>query len=280
MDSALERAAARWSRPDDTGRRHWWQHETVVRHVNRLICGRSVRGVGGGDVVVLRERGPFERGVSVGCGVASKEIALLHGGVVGHFDLFEIAESRVEQGAEQALQLGIADRITWHREPVDFDRPAAVDLVYWNNALHHMLDTDRALAWSRASLLPGGTFYMNDFVGPDRMQWSDEMMEAARRARRELPRSICPDPEAVQRPRAEKLAASDPTECADSAAILPGLARYFPEATIIPTGGVVYALALLDLLDRIGDDLLEPLLELDRAYAEQGLTQYAVAISP
>ena len=229
-----------------------------------------------GDAEVLRGR-DFGVGVSVGCGEGSKEMALLAVGAVRHFHLFEIADARVARGRERARNLGLSGRISWHVESPDFADPMPVDLVYWNNALHHMLDTRVAVAWSRESLRPGRTFYMNDFVGPDRMQWPDEMLEAASAIRRQLPeRLIGSASRTLARPR--KLA--DPTECADSAAILPAIREHFPAASVTPTG-VVYHLALHGLLDRFADDeeLWPWLLEADRLYGERGLTHYAVAVA-
>ena len=230
-------------------------------------------------------------GVSIGCGEGSKEMALLAVGAVRHFHLFEIAEARVARGRKRARNLGLSGRISWHLESPDFASPMPVDLVYWNNALHHMLDTRVAVTWSRESLRPGGTFYMNDFVGPDRMQWPDEMLEAASAIREQLPeRLIGSASRKVVRPRETRwprsrwrrhVSLADPTECADSAAILPAIREHFPSASVKPTGGVVYHLALHGLLDRFTDDeeLWPWLLEADRLYAERGLTHYAVAVA-
>jgi hypothetical protein len=36
-----------------------------------------------------------------------------------------------------------------------------------------MFDVDGAVAWSKTVLKPGGVMYVEEFVGPDRFQWSD-----------------------------------------------------------------------------------------------------------
>lgn len=62
----------------------------------------------------------------------------------------------------------------------------------------------------------------------------------------------------------------------------PRLPAAFPDATVIATGGIVYHLALNDVLANFDDDqdsaLLESLL-LDETLARNGHTQYAVAIA-
>jgi len=75
----------------------------------------------------------------------------------------------------------------------------------------------------------------------------------------------------------------DPSECADSARILPELLRIFPDAWVQKTGGGIYHLGLNDILHNIivAEDfqLLEQLLELDDQCIEIGETHYAVAIA-
>jgi SAM-dependent methyltransferase len=290
-DASIRIAAERWSRPPPSGRGRWWQHPAIVRHVNRTICGKAVAGTAGGDVELLRQRFPgrrLESAISVGCGHGAKEMTLLAADVVGRFDLFEIAEARIEKGRDLAARRGLAERIEWHHRVVDFaDAAGPYDLVYWNNALHHMLDVDAAVAWSRRSLRPGGVLYVNDFVGPTRMQWPDAMIDIASGVRAALPERLLQRPDGrristrIVRPDPKRLSAKDPTESADSAAILGAIRRHFADAHIKLTGGVVYHLALNDVLANMADDdeLLEPLLALDDACTQLGLTHYAVAVA-
>ncbi len=72
-------------------------------------------------------------------------MTLMRAGLVSHFDLYEISDARVQLGQELADRHGRGQRITWHNRAVEFASGALdgeYDLVYWNNALHHMLDVD------------------------------------------------------------------------------------------------------------------------------------------
>jgi SAM-dependent methyltransferase len=296
----LRRAAQHWSEASEGGlaqATRWWQHDHIVRHINTSICGRPVSGLAGGDIARITsvcDGARLHRGVSVGCGNGAKELALLQSDVVGHFDLFEISEVRIAQGRSMAHQKGLAGRVSFRQEPIDFSaqpRPS-YDLVYWNNALHHMLDVDAAVGWSRQVLAPGGILYVNDFVGPTRMQFPDEMLRIANRVRAALPDRLLrhpsspdrgPLPRQLDRPDPQRLAARDPTECADSDNILPAIRSHFPASVVTLTGGVVYHLALNDVLAnfRTLEDrsLLELLLLLDDICAAAGQTHYAVAVA-
>ncbi|MFN2471275.1 MAG: methyltransferase [Gaiellaceae bacterium] len=161
----LRTAAAHWTRKAKEpyqGPTRWWQHPIIVRHVNKSICGAPVDGEAAGDVSLLERRlegRVFGRAISVGCGSGPKEMGLMHAGLVSHFDLYEVSDARIQQGQELADLHGLGNRITWHNRAVDFASAALdgkYDLVYWNNALHHMLDVDQAVQWSKRALRPGG----------------------------------------------------------------------------------------------------------------------------
>ena len=164
------------------------------------------------------------------------------------------------------------------------------DLVHWNNSLHHMLDVEAAVEWSWKVLRPGGLFYMDDYVGPDRFQWPPQMLLAATAVRQSLPDRLLVNPHKpttmlpriVKKPDSEKMRQSDPSEAADSSRILGCVQRRFPGADIIITGGVIYHLALSDLLANFAGDedfrLLERLLELDDMCTAVGETHYATAL--
>lgn len=284
--SALERAAQAWSQPsahNHQTKTRWWFHEPVLRHINRLICGEAVGGLTGGDVRKLQSLGPFKRAVSVGCGNAFKELTLLRHGVVDHFTLYEIAAPRREQAKALAEEWGVADRIEV-REFADLSRPRQrFDLVYWNNSLHHMLDTAQAVDWSRRSLKGDGLLYMNDYVGPNRLQYDDQYLELANRFRALLPeRLIAGYHRAVSRIDAAMIEASDPPEAADSANILPSIRNAFPSASVVRLGGVIYSCALNGVIGNFGEGdtpLLEAGLIIDQMAARAGLSENALAIA-
>lgn len=293
---ALDATARHWSRPGAAApRARWWMHPAILRHINALVCGQPLDGPWAGLEQRMRTLAPggvFRRGISVGCGSASKELGLLQRGVVERFDLFELSPERVERARAAAQRLGVADRAAFHvRAPFDMDLGGQYDLVYWNNALHHMFDVRRALLWSRDRLRPGGRLVLDDYVGASRFQWPDAHLEIASRVRRALPERLLRDPAdperlcpvARQRPGLADMLATDPSEAADSDNILPALRQIFPDAEVLPTGGVIYNLALKDVLANFDDardaELLQDLLARDAELAAQGQTQYACAFA-
>ena len=237
----------------------------------------------GGDVL--------GKGISVGCGNGRAEMDMLESGLVQEFDVFELSKVRIREGRELAKRRGLDERIRFtHGEADKLARPGHYDLVFWGDALHHMLDVHQAVGWSKSVLRPGGFFVMDDFIGPSRFQWSDFTLSMAARLRNTFPDRLLVDPRdstkrlSVKpgRPSVAALIADDPTEAADSERILDAVRTCFPDADVTLTGGVIYAFALNDVLANMTPEdasLLELCLLLDDLCIDRGESLHAVAMA-
>lgn len=282
----------------------WWQHPYVLQKINERVCGKMLPGPSTGLNQRVKDQFgqqlPLKKAVSVGAGNGIKEINMIRQGIVEEFDLFELSPVRIAQGKEHAARLGVAEQIHFYDHNV-FDEAETSQLlddmmgkynmVHWNNALHHMMNTWEALEWSYKVLKSGGLFYMDDFVGPAHFQYDNATLELASSVRKAMPQEYLQDPRqpgkflptTVLRPAKEVLIADDPSEAADSNRILDGIRHYFPDADIIHTGGVIYLNALNDMLHNFSIDPVDPFLPLlmllDFQAADNGLTHYAVALA-
>lgn len=295
----MAKAAEHWTKVTESGPRagvkNWWQSPAIWRHINGLAGSADDAGQHTGFARILERKagGALARGISVGCGTGAKEMRLIRMGIVEHFDLYEITEARIAIGIAEAEKFGISGKVTWHRADAFVSCTRSdYDVVHWNNALHHMLDVDAAVAWSMERLRPGGLFAMDDFVGPSRFQWTDLDLTLAADFRRSLPQRLMSIPghpgrfynAELPRPTIEAMIAMDPTESADSGRILDVVRARVPGVQIIPTGGVIYQLGLRDILGNFTDSpedqgLLALALLLDREItALTGQTHYAIAV--
>ena len=284
---ALRRAAAFWDertrQPSKVSR--WWSCEPVLRHVNRMICGRDVAGtLTAGVAAALRDAGgPFERAVSVGCGTATKERALVRDGVVKHFTLHEISQERLAAARTNFERARLSHGADFKAvNAFDDDTPDRFDVVHWNSSLHHMFDVDAALAWSRRVLKPGGVIVIYEYIGPTRFQWPDRALNWIETVRKSLPQEILERvgkpgqfvPTRVRRPDPEKLKAADPSEAADSDRIIPCATKHFPDGRWTMLGGMIYAIALNDIIGNFDTldrpDLLQACLHADQALSILG----------
>jgi len=160
-------------------RANWWHSPTLQAYVDARISPETGRGVIGAFARRLAGR-QLGRGLSIGAGEGSKETALVAAGLVDRFELYELSELRCARGRAAAAAAGISDRLTFHAADAFAREHLPYDLVYWDHALHHMLDVAKALTWSVAALKPGGYLVINDYVGPTRLQWTRAEVRLAR----------------------------------------------------------------------------------------------------
>ncbi len=276
-------------------RTRWWQSKTICRHINRRICGVEVDGTDGGDIELLKrttQGTPFPRAVSIVRSGAFHELRLLQEGIVEEFVL-HVPEARATAIKEMALSMGVAKRVT-----LDFGNPLFreaspdFDLVYWKDTLSGMPSAFAAVAWSKQVLRPSGAFYVNGFCGPTRLQYTDRQLSMAELARRALSKDYLANPHdptraevpfRSQRPSVTRMVEADPTNCPDSSGILPAIRSLWPNADVTLAGGVVYSLALEDILANFEEErdnaLLRAMLLADDLCVEAGESLYCVALA-
>ena len=274
--------------------RRWFNSEIILRHCNQKICGNPLPVRGMGLLVRLKEltkEAPLKKGVSIGCGAARTEIELLAQGVVSSFVLYEASKVRIDQAHEYATKRGLVDRIEFNHVQ-DFSLPEVkgVDFVFWKAALHHMLDTEAAVEWSLNTLSDGGMFVIDEYVGPNRFQWTETSLEASDRIRAALPERYFYNAQMPQRPHSrltprvnrESLIKRDPTEAADSENIIPAIKKCFPDAEIITTGGAAYHLALRGIMNNFtpeDDPVVNLVLLVDDLLERAGEYHFATVIA-
>lgn len=276
-------------------RTRWWDDDTTKRHINSLVCdidSSEMHFAFHQRINHFFEGKRSLKALSVGCGAGTKEMWLMQMIDVERFDLFDISAENLKLGREEAIRQNFVDKVNLREEDafaakLDDD----YDLVYWNNALHHMPDVKRAIMWSRDRLKEGGLFAMDDFIGPDRFQWTDANLQWSKRVRASLPERLLQNPYEpgnavpieVVRPTIADMIATDPSEAVDSGRIVECLKAAFPSIEIIPTGGALYHLALNDIFNNFNTEdelaILRQILLLDQALAEDGIAQYAVAFA-
>ena len=87
----------------------------------------------------------------------------------------------------------------------------------------------------------------------------------------------------MERPTVQAMIARDPSEAADSAAILPAVAEIFPDAEVIPLGGALYSFALNGVAPKLTPEdawVLDMMMTLDEALMDESLVTFALARKP
>ena len=273
-------------------------HPFVAKTFNQRIYGSQdpVWGSGLFDSVrnnYLRTGQKFKKAISVACGNGRKEMALVKDGLIEYVKLYELAKSRIEEGKKMAKKLGIEDKVEFvYGDAFEMEKDnETYDLVLWLNAIHHMMDTRYAVEWSKNMLIPGGFFVMDDYVGPNRFQWTRIVMETCNKARAKFPKSVFNRSERFPKKRHQVLrvvdqnlvSGVDPSEAADSSRILETISFEFPKRQEFLFSSGVSTLALNDISSRILDEKFNPFIEhtinLDLALVAKGHIGFAAVIA-
>ena len=249
--------------------RGWLDLELVEReYVRPRISGDR-------DVDYLRHfvhhhlEAPADIGLSLGCGGGHLERALLDLGAARRMEGLDASAGSIHLARRLAAEAGVDDRITYRLE--DLDRvelpPARYDFVVAKMALHHFSRLEHVYDQVASALRPGGIFLANEYVGPDRFQWTDVQLRLANQWLEELPQDVrraVPVP-SIRRPTLREMMADDPTESVRSSEVLPLLRQRFDIVEEKPFGGTVLQLLLaaalpaFDLDDARHLDLLRQL---------------------
>jgi SAM-dependent methyltransferase len=218
-----------WTRQH--GRTDLGTHDNFLSH--SLVQGYlSLRAVGSliglMDALAhqVRDRTrPGARLFSAGCGRADKELILAAAFPDREFVGLDITPAILDVAREEAARRGLTNV---RFEEGDFNalalEPRSFDAVLGMGSIHHVEALERFWSEVRRALRPGGVVIAQEYVGPDRMQWTDAQVREGTRVLAEL----VPDEHKVHHREVlpmdlPTLLAHDPSEAVRSSAILPTL---------------------------------------------------------
>lgn len=253
-DQAARRArtASEWSRrPEerqDTQGLFWMAHPQVVPRLNRLASGSEQANAYDCLLERLRAQGwtfPVRRAASLGCGFGALERGLLQLGVAERIDGYDLAPAAIEEARRLAAREGHSG-LTYHVADLERDRlpEGAFDIVFASHSVHHIEQLDALFASVRASLRPGGVFHLQEYVGPDRFQWTDAQLEGINTFMATLPLKYRRFPSGMERgpvgrPSVQAVIDVDPSEAVCSSQIIDALRRHFRIVELRPLGGAL-----------------------------------------
>src|SRR5947209_78902 len=249
----------------------WLEEPVIHEYANALIGGGEAmwpmdwfeRWLGGRR---------FQRALSIGCGSGALERDLVRRDLVRRVDAFDgsVASLRLAQAA--AADVGIGERIRYFA--ADFNRPVlprrTYDLVLFHQSAHHVAKLEKLFRAVLRSMTGNAVLYLDEYVGPSRFEWCDELIEPHRKVYRELPSAL-----RTLDDLAYPIQIDDPSEAFRSSEIEPQLAVGFKTIERRPYGGtllsVVYPYLRRELIDR---STMEELLATERRLMDGGVPSY------
>lgn len=203
---------------------NWMGNPTVREYINASI-GTPERPIWPMDWLAARVEGRrFNRALSIGCGAGALERDLIRRDLCVSVDAFDGSLASLAIARQEAQRAGMASRIRYFT--ADFNRPAfpraRYDFVLAHQAMHHVGKLEKLMRAVLHALTPDGLFYLDEYVGPSRHEWTEERYARQRSVFTMLPREgkfvdVLPFP----------VVPHDPSEAIRSNEILPQLAIGF-----------------------------------------------------
>lgn len=224
----------------------WYSIPAVQQRWNRLISGneRMDHRDWTAEHILNGETGLNM--LSPGCGTGHAEIAWAKTGLFSRIDGWDISDVRLEMARKSAFSEGV-NGITHfeNRDLLKAEVPdAQYDVILFEHALHHFSPVEDVLQRVHKWLKPGGWLIINEYVGPDRFQWSDNQLREINSLLKKIPESCRKLPDGSIRtrilaPSLLRMWLTDPSEAADASSILPEIRNRFAPVDEKPWGGAI-----------------------------------------
>ena len=263
MSDDADKTAAFWGadRHPDELRYHWLNHPVTREYLQQRISGDpSVGSLAYWQAKYFPR--PLGHALSLGCGFGGFERSLLQINGAEHVTGIDVSGGAIDGARSLAEQGGFADRITYQVFDLNkYSLPAAsYDAIFGISAVHHIENLEKIFDQCHQALKPGALLFLDEYIGPTRWQYSDDIKDIINRILAILPprfrrRFHAPGVLATEAWRPDLLwfETTDPSESIRSADILPELKRKFDIIDFRPYGGAILHI----LLSGIAGNFLE-----------------------
>lgn len=231
---------------------HWLQHPLVQERINLMVAGRPAMNRFEYFLQrYLNGKMPVERALTLGSGAGELERGLCHYDFASLHEGIDVSDDAVRTAKERAEAAGFTHlRYCLGDLNAVFLEPGAYDVIFGISSIHHTQELEHLFDQIQQALKPGGYFFMDEFVGPNRFQWPDEQLRLINEQLTLLPKDIrrrISDnqkfKEQVVRKSVAEIRAADPSEAVRSSDILPLLSEFFTVLEIKGyAGGIIHEL--------------------------------------
>jgi len=189
----------------------------------------------------------------LGCGEGWLERAVAAWPFVAHIDAVDFAADAVARARESArgldkIRYGVVDL---NRDELPRD---TYDVVVAHSVLHHVANLEHAYAQIEASMRPDATLVINEYIGPNRFQYGDDVLSIMNALLRCLPPELRGPYEVRTRPTVEEMIANDPTEAVRAEELLAFTEKHFEILARRNLGGTILQHLLFDIVQHFRFD--------------------------
>ena len=185
------------------------------------------------------------RGLSIGCNETGPEISFYQTGLFDSIEIFDVAEGLLEKQRRIAQVKGL-HRIAYTMQDCNVLqlRGNAYHFIWAVGTIHHIENLEDFFDQINYALTDDGIFVMREYVGPNRVQFSDLQLSLVNEILSILPEKYRKTyygtvKEGVQRISLEDLIKADPSESIRSQDIIPLIKETLEPIKIAYTGGTL-----------------------------------------
>lgn len=236
-----------------------WTHLEEIRSlINRRISGDPEAGSLEWFARYLDAEGalPLRRALVLGCGTGRVERELHQRGWAREIVAFDLSPQALQSARQQAAGMPGIHYVQASMDELPVGQPPFIegsfDAVFGIASVHHCSRLEQLYVAVARLLEPGGWFFLDEYVGPDRFQFSPVQMERISALAALLPDRLLTTRSGVVKrgfraPTVEEVTAVDPSEAACSSRILPLLGEFFDVVAQRPYGGSLLQILLADI---------------------------------
>jgi 2-polyprenyl-3-methyl-5-hydroxy-6-metoxy-1,4-benzoquinol methylase len=254
---------------------NWMANTAVLMHLNERATGDPARDW----LSSWAHRwfvGTELRVLVLGCGEGWLERAIAQWPFVAHIDAVDFAEEAVARAREAAkdvrkIEYGVVDL---NRDVLPY---AEYDVVVAHSVLHHVENLEHAYRQLERCMKPNATLIVNEYVGPNRFQYSDEVLAIINVLLRALPEELRRPYESRARPTVAEMIANDPTEAVRAEELLAFTGKTFEVLERKNIGGTILQHLLYEIVGNFRFDvprersLLEMLCTIEGMLVDRGV---------
>lgn len=271
---------------------NWWLVPGIRQRWNRMITGDENSNY---ENYVVDKYFEGSRGIkllSLGAGSCSHEINFASHDCFSLVTCIDLAGNLLEKGRIRSHKLGLKNmeflQGDVHRMRLEEE---GYDMILFHASLHHFRDINGLIGGVvRKALKDDGILVINEYVGPDRLQFPSAQIKAVNQALGMIPgpyRSrylMKARKRKVSGPGILRMYLADPSEARESERIMGVLKKEMEVVEIKPYGGNVLMLALKDIAHNFMEEgtesraILEELFDFEDEYLENAQSDFVFAV--
>lgn len=271
---------------------NWWDIPYVRERWNKKIS--SDKNTNHDDFLVnevLKNKTNLSV-LSLGSGISSHEIKLAKSPIFKEITCLDLSEYRMKEAQNLADKEGLKNIkfICANVYTYDFSNQK-YDFVLFNSSLHHFENVSQLIEKNIIPILKEkGGIIINEYVGPNRLQFPKEQIHAINGAIQLIPKKYRKRfktnlyKNSFSGSGVWRMIIADPSECIDSIHILPALHSYFEVVVEKAYGGNILANVLKDIahhfyeLDIEKKAILEELFAFEDKYLENHPSDFVFGV--